>query len=163
MSPAQAKAAYRDVAKASCLAAQNTGVVEENNAVLKVMVSKSQAYKDYSAAYLEKPKTYGVIWEIDAFAACTDWYTFSMAQEAGTQPAIDVTFDNTDGSFTSSQNLGDAGVSTWKYGVAGGRIATAIDLTDVKATRYQVSYGVPDAISLSVLKTAVDAYLKTIN
>lgn len=162
MTPAEAKLAYQSIAQASCLAAQNTGVVEENVAVLKVMVAKAQAYKGYSAAYLEKPKTYGVIWEIDAFAACTDWYTFSMAKEAGQEAAIDVKFNRTDGSFTASQDLGQFGVSTWKYGVSGGLISSALDLTDATATEYKVSYGIPDTASLEVLQIAVDNYLASI-
>jgi hypothetical protein len=162
MSSAKAKAAYRDIAKASCLAAQNTGEVDENDAVLKVMVAKAQAFQDYTAAYLEKPKTYGAIWEIDAFAGCTDWFTFSMSEEAGREAAIDVTFDSTDGSFTAKQDLGELGVSTWKYGVTGGLISSALDLSDSAASKYQVTYGVPDAAGLEVLKIAVDNYLASI-
>ena len=162
MTPVEAKAAYQKIAQASCLAAQNTGEVDENESVLKVLVAKAQAYKDYTAAYLEKPKTYGVIWEIDAFAGCTDWFTFSMAAEAGKEAAIDVAFDSTDGSFTAKQDLGELGVSTWKYGVSGGLITSALDLTEAAATEYKVSYGIPDTASLEVLQIAVDNYLASI-
>jgi len=124
MSSAEAKAAYKKVAQASCLAAQNNGEVDQNQSIRKVMVAKALAYKD---------------------------------------AAIDVTFDSTDGSFTAKQDLGDLGVSTWKYGVAGGLISSALDVTDAKATEYKVSYGVPDPASLEVLRTAVDNYLASIN
>lgn len=162
MSASQARAAYEAVAKDSCLAAQNTGELDQSRTITKVMVPKAQAYKDYSAAYLQKPGTFGVIWEIDAFAGCTDWFTFSMAQEAGQEAEIQVTFDATDGSFTAKQDLGSLGVSRIRYGVADGKIASALDLEAKSPEPVTVKYGPLDAKNLKILVTAVDQYLATL-
>jgi len=163
MTPAEAKAAYKLIAKASCNKAQAEGVVETGATFKAVMTNKDQGYQDFTAAYFEEPDTYSIIWELDGFNACADWFTFSMADEAGQEAAIDVTFDPTDSSFIATQDLGDLGVSSRRFSVENGMIATATNLAPNGAGVVNLKYGNLSNDDLGILKTAVDRYVATIN
>lgn len=158
MTPAEAKAAYKLIAKASCTKAQAEGVVETGNGFTVVMTTKSQNYKDFSAAYLEEPDNYGLLWELDSITSCTDWYTFSMADEAGQEAAIKVTFNPADSTFTTVEDFGDSGIYTYKYTVADGRLATCTNVDNPEKVT-SIKYGALDAEGLKILTTAVDRYL----
>jgi hypothetical protein len=158
MTPAEAKAAFKAVAKASCNKAQAEGVVESDGSYTLVMVNKAQGYKDYSAAYEQNGK-HVLVWEIDGLASCSDWYSFSMAEEAGQEVAIDVTFNPSDASFTTEQDLGELGVSSFRYSVANGLIATSTNLDPKRAKVVTVKYGNITASELEILTTAVDEFL----
>ena len=162
MTPAEAKAAYKLIAQASCNKAQAEGVVETGATFKAVMTNKDQAYQDFSAAYFEEPDNYEIIWELDGFNACSDWYTFSMADEAGQEAAIDVTFEPADESFTARQDLGDLGVSEHRFTVENGMIATATNLDPNGAGPVSLKYGNLATEDLAIIKTAVDRYLATI-
>jgi hypothetical protein len=162
MTPAEAKAAYRLITQASCNAAQSLGVVESSENYTVVSVNKDEGYKDYSAAYLEKPDKYGVIWELTSITACADWFTFSMSDEAGQDAAIDVTFDAADSSYTTFEDFGDSGSANYKYTVVDGKLATATNLDPKNSSVTQIRYGNLTAKDLAILKTAVDEYLATL-
>jgi hypothetical protein len=162
MTPAEAKAAYKLIAQASCNAAQSLGVVETSDAYTVVSVNKADGYKDYSAAYLEKPSKYGVIWELTGITACADWYSFSMADEAGQEAAIEVTFDASDSTYTTFEDFGDSGSANYKYTVVDGKLATATNLDPKNSSVTQIRYGNLTAKDLAILKTAVDEYLATL-
>jgi hypothetical protein len=162
MTPAEAKAAYRLITQASCNAAQSLGVVESSENYTVVSVNKDEGYKDYSAAYLEKPDKYGVIWELTSITACADWFTFSMSDEAGQEAAIDVTFDAADSSYTTFEDFGDSGSANYKYTVVDGKLATATNLGPKNSSVTQIRYGNLTAKDLAILKTAVDEYLATL-
>jgi hypothetical protein len=162
MTPAEAKAAYKAFTKASCNKAQNEGVVETGDTYTAVMASTAQGYQDFTAAYFEQPDTYQIIWELDGFNACADWFTFSMADEAGREAAINVTFNQADASFTATQDLGAMGVSSHRFTVATGLIATATNLDPKHATTVSLRYGTLTADDLKILKTAVDRYTATL-
>ncbi|MEI6591467.1 MAG: hypothetical protein WCO24_05625, partial [Actinomycetes bacterium] len=115
-------------------------------------------YKDYSAAYEQNGK-HVLVWEIDGLASCADWYSFSMAEEAGQEVAIDVTFNPSDASFTTEQDLGEFGVSSFRYSVANGLIATSTNLDPKRAKVVTVKYGNITAGELEILTTAVDEFL----
>jgi hypothetical protein len=162
MTPAEAKAAYKLIAQASCNAAQSLGVVESSEAYTVVSVNKEDGYKDYSAAYLEKPSTYGVIWELTSITACADWYSFSMADEAGQEAAIDVTFDASDSTFTTFEDFGESVSAHFKYSIAEGKLDTATNLDPKNPSVTEMRYGNLTAEDLAILKTAVDQYLATL-
>jgi len=162
MTPAEAKAAYKLIAQASCNAAQSLGVVETSDKYTVVSVNKEEGYKDYSAAYLEKPNKYGVIWELTSITSCADWYSFSMADEAGQEAAIDVTFDAADSTFTTFEDFGDSGSANYKYTVDDGKLATATNLDPKNSSVTQIRYGNLTDDDLAILKTAVDKYLATL-
>ena len=159
MTPAEAKAAFAVIAKDSCFEAQKLGVVESSEDFIVVSLNKDEAYKDYSAAYLEYPSTFGLIWELTAITACADYYTFSMAEEAGKEAEIDVTFDETDSTFTTFEDFGEFGTSNYKFTIVDGKFATAESL-DPKNERFiTIRYGSITADDRAVVETAVEEFL----
>ena len=163
MTPDEAKAAYKAIAKTSCNLAQNQGVAEVGPGTTAIMTNHAQGYKDFTAAYFQAPDTYTIIWELDGFNACRDWYTFSMADEAGKEAKIDVTFNQTDSSFTVKQDLGQIGASAVKVVVADGLIATLTDLNPDTPGIVGLRYGSLTEADLNILKVAVDRYVATLN
>lgn len=159
MTPAEAKAAFSVIAKDSCFEAQKLGVVESSEDFTVVSLNKDEAYKDYSAAYLEYPSTFGLIWELDAITACADYYTFSMSEEAGQEAPIDVTFDENDSTFTTFEDFGEFGTSEYKFTIVDGKFATAENL-DPKNERFiTIRYGSITADDRAVVETAVEEFL----
>ena len=158
MTSAEAKVAFKAIAEASCNKAQAEGVVETDGDYTFVMVNKAEGYKDFSAAYVQAGK-YALVWEIDGIASCSDWFTFSMAEEAGEEAAIDVTFNPADASFTAEQDLGEFGVSSFRFNVANGLIVTSTNLDPKRAKVVSVRYGNIAAAERKILTTAVDEFL----
>jgi len=159
MTPAEAKLAFSKIAKDSCFEAQKLGVVESSEDFIVVSLNKDEAYKDYSAAYLDYPSTYGLIWELTAITACADYYTFSMAEEAGQEADIDVTFDENDSTYTTFEDFGEFGTSNYKFTIVDGKFATAESL-DPKNERFiTIRYGSIKADDRAVVETAVEEYL----
>ncbi len=163
MTPKEAKAAYKEIAKASCNAAQSLGVVEAGDTWRIVSVNKDQNYKDFSAAYFEEPDNYTLIWELDSLHSCADWYSFSMAEEAGQETSIEVTFDPTDSTFTTFEDFGDLGTSNYKYSVRDGKLFTATNLDPEHENTVTIEYGNISEYDRNILVTAVDRYLATLN
>jgi hypothetical protein len=159
MTASEAKAAYKVIAKASCDAAQASGVVEQTGDTTVVMTPKDKNYKDYNAAYFTKPDTFAVIWELTGLAACADWYEFSMADEAGKEAAISVSFDPAGGTFATSQTF-DGSALKALITVDAGRIGISKN-PDTNAIT-SLKYGNQNAEDQNILVTAVDRYLKTI-
>lgn len=156
--PAEAKASYKAIAEASCNKAQAEGVTETSDNFTAVMTPKSQHYKDFSAAYLVEPEEYGLIWELDALVSCADWYTFSMADEAGSEAAIEVTFDPADSTYQTVEDFGDVGIYTYRFTVVDGRVATSVNV-DKPSEVTTITYGAIGDSGLDILMTAVDQHL----
>ena len=159
MTPAEAKAAFAVIAKDSYFEAQKLGVDESSEDFIVVALNKDEAYKDYSAAYLEYPSTYGLIWELDAITACADYYTFSMAEEAGQEADIDVTFEENDSTFTTVEDFGEFGTSEYKFTIVDGKFATAENLDPKNERLITIRYGSITADDRAVVETAVEEYL----
>lgn len=159
MTPAEAKAAYAKIAKLSCDTAQNEGVVETGSDFTLVMVNKEDGYKDFSAAYYSPPSTYELIWELDGITACSDYYTFSMAEEAGQEADIDVTFDETDSSYTTFEDFGEFGTSNLKFQIQDGMLHSFESLDPENPRSSTIRYGNITEEDRKILETAVDAYL----
>ena len=158
MTPAEAKASFKKITQASCNKAQSEGVVETRDGLTVVMTPKDQNYKDFSAAYFEEPSTYGLIWELDSITACADWYTFSMADEANQEAAIDVTYDSETQSYVTVEDFGDSGIFKYSYQVANGLLSKATNLDDPRAL-IEIDYGALSDAELEILTTAVDQHL----
>jgi hypothetical protein len=137
------------------MAAQNTGVVESSANYIQVMASSAQAYQGFVMAYLQKPNKYDVIESITGFAACRDWYVFSMADEAGQEAAIDVFFNQKDASYTAAQN-DPSGPTLFRFTVKNNLIVSSTNLEDIAAGVSNLSYGTLNAAALAILKTAAD-------
>ena len=158
MTPAEAKLAFSKIAKDSCFEAQKLGVVESSEGFKLVSLNKDEAYKDFSAAYLEYPSNYGLIWELDAITACADYYTFSMSEEAGKEADIAVTFDPNDSTYTTFEDFGEFGTSNYKFTIVDGKFATAENLDPKNARFTTIRYGSITDEDRAVVKTAVDEY-----
>ena len=159
MTPAEAKAAYFKIVKLSCNTAQNQGVVETSDKFTVVSVNKEDGYLDFSAAYLEKPATYGLIWELTSITSCADYYTMSMAEEAGQEAAIDVTFDETDSTYTTFEDFGaEIGTSNYRYQIKDGMLHIAENLDPKNPATTSIRYGNITEADRLILKTAVDEY-----
>jgi hypothetical protein len=159
MTPTEAKLAFSKIAEASCTEAQSLGVVEKSENFVVVALNKDEAYKDYSAAYLEYPSTYGLIWELDAITACADYFTFTMAEEAGQEAAIEVTFDEDDATYTTFEDFGEYGTSNYKFTVVDGKFATAENLDPKNERLITIRYGNLTEDDRAVVKTAVEEFL----
>jgi hypothetical protein len=155
MTAAEAKAAYKNIAKASCNWAQRDGVVEVGDGYTAVMTNSTQAYNGFTEASLVAPDEYRVLFDLSDFQACADWYLFSMADEAGKAAAIDVTF-NSDASFNVRKVLASGAASALKIIVADGVIATATNLDPADPWTHGCRYGSLTVADLQILKTAVD-------
>ncbi len=159
MTPAEAKAAFSVIAKDSCFEAQKLGVVESSEDFIVVALNKDEAYKDYSAAYLEYPSNYGLIWELDAITACADYFTFSMAEEAGQEADIDVTFNPEDSTFTTFEDFGEYGTSNYKFTIVDGLFSAAENLDPENARITKIRYGAITEDDRAVVETAVEEFL----
>ncbi len=162
LSAEQARVAFEKIATASCDKAMAEGVVEQSEAAdgfTLVMVPKDQAYQDFSAAYFEPTDKFELIWETDALSACGAAIQFAMAQDSGTDVDMAVSFDETDGTFSTEQDLGEFGVSKLKYEVAGDLLTTIEILESATPDKRTIRYGNLQEADWNILRTAVDRYL----
>jgi hypothetical protein len=86
ITPEEATSKFKSIARASCASALAEGSVEKSESAkgfTLVLVPKTQAYKDFSAAYFQPDDTYELIWEVDAFSACGASMSYDLAEEAG--------------------------------------------------------------------------------
>lgn len=158
LTPAEAKTAYRAIAKASCDKAQAEGEVETDGTYSAIMVPRAMAYQDFSAAYFQKPSKYELIYESNAFNACSDWFTFSTAADAKQPDGITVTFDPATGSYDTRQDLGQFGIFKTRMTVKDGLIVSALNLANKKSKVVTVQYGNLTNDQLAILKKAVDDF-----
>ena len=157
--PAEAKESYKKIAKASCDAAEEFGVVEVTGDTKVVMTPKIKGYKDYNAAYFTAPDTYEIIWELTGLYSCADWFTFSMAEEAGQEAEIDVTFNEKDGTYTTTQTF-DKDVYKYTSTILNGKVTSVYSVRTKDTTTLR--YGNQTEDDQKILVTAVDRYLATI-
>ncbi len=154
---------FAAVAKASCDKAMAEGVVEKSSAAdgfTLVMVPKDQGYQDFSAAFLAAPDDYQLIYEVDAFSSCAAAMEFSLAKEAGGVVDMDIEYDPNDGSFVTTQDLGEFGISKLEYQIKDGLFVGVKTLGEAQADPRTISYGYSEE-DLQILVTAVDRFLAT--
>ena len=157
----QALTEFEAIAKASCAKAMSEGVVEKSTAVdgfTLVMVPKAEGYKDFSAAYFQPADKYELIWETDAFSACSASMQFELAAEGGGKVDLAATFDPGVPAFETTQDLGEFGISHLRYTFAEGVFTGVKTLDTDDADPRTISYGVTDD-DRKILETAVDLYL----
>jgi hypothetical protein len=163
LTPAEAQAEFAAIASASCDKAMTEGVVEQSTALdgfTLVMVPKDQAYKDFSAAYFEPADNYELIWEADALSACSASISFSLAAEAGVESEIKVTFDASDSTFETFEDLGEFGTSRLRYNVDNGLLSRIEVLDEASIDARMIRYGNLQDADWNILRTAVDRYLE---
>lgn len=162
LTPTQATEKFIKIADASCNKALAVGVVEksvDSNGFTLVMVPKDQAYQDFSAAYFQPKNTYELIWETDALSACSASMSFSLAKEGGSESDIKVTYNSSDGTFETTQDLGEYGISHIRYTVAEELFSGTETLDSDTPDARTIKYGDLTDGDWKILKTAVDAFL----
>ena len=155
----QVDSEYLAASTASCDKAQEVGVVEQGPGFTIVSVPKSQAYEGYSAAYLEDPDTYELVWELDALTVCADAMSIQMAQEAGEPWPLKVSFNAETGAYEVFEDFGQYGTSNLAYKVEDGLIVEVNDLGDSDAGDRKITYGDLTEAHWKILRTAADEFL----
>jgi hypothetical protein len=154
---------FDEIAKASCDKAMAEGVVETSTAAdgfTLVMVPKDASYKDFSAAFFAQPDDYQLIYEVDAFSACSAAMQFSLAEEGGGVVDMEIEYDLNDGSFVTTQDLGEFGINKLEYQSKDGLFVGVKTLGESKADPRTISYGYSEE-DMQILITAVDRFLTT--
>ena len=154
-------AEFAKVAKARCDKAMAEGVVEKSTAAdgfTLVMVPKDQGYKDYSAAFLAGPDDYQLIYSVDAFSSCAAAMEFGLAEENGGVVDIEVEYDSKDGSFVTTQGLGQNKINKLEYQTKDGLFVGIKSLGESKADPRTISYGYSEK-DLDILVIAVEVFL----
>ena len=162
MTSQQAEDSFKQIARASCDAAMAEGVVERSEAedgFVLVMVPKNEAYKDFSAAYFQPEDTYELIWETDAFSACGAAISFDLAEEAGQEADIEITFNSDTGQYETFQDFGEFGVSRLAYQAKDGLIVSVTNLESADSGVRTVTYGGLSGTDIQILETAADKFL----
>jgi hypothetical protein len=161
LSAAEALAKFETLAHASCAKAMAQGVVEKSTAkdgFTLVMVPKDEAFKDFSAAFYKPTDTFELIWETDAFSACSASMQLELAAEGGGEPDLLVEFDWATDTFETTQDLGEFGISHLSYAHSNGLFSGIKTLDSGDADPRTITYGVTEA-DREILETAVDRYL----
>ena len=165
VAPADVTAAFREIAYASCDKANAEGVVEsgwDGDLTQKaILVPDSEAYKDYSAVFVAENGVLALIWETDSFASCNASNAYSLAEEAGQEAAIDLTFNEADGTYQTTLDQGPDQEAPFvaTYTVSNGLIVQQHIDADWGETTIEITYGMPSEENIAYLRTAVDAFL----
>jgi len=163
--PVDVTEAFREIAYASCDKANAEGVVEsgwDGDLTQKaILVPDSEAYKDYSAVFVGENGVLALIWETDSFASCNASNTYLLAEEAGQEAEIDLTFNDVDGTYQTTLDQGPDQEAPFvaTYTVSNGLIVQQHIDADWGETTIEITYGMPSDEDLSYLRTAVDAFL----
>lgn len=160
--PADATEAFREIAYASCDKANAEGVVESSwgGTQKAILIPKSIAYKDFNAVFVDENGVPALIWETDSFAACYESNGFALAEEAGQEVEIDLTFNEADGTFQTTLDQGpDQDLFVATYSVSNGLIVQQHIDADWGETTIEITYGMPSDDDIEFLRTAVDEFL----
>lgn len=152
---------FDEIAKASCDKAMAEGVVEKSTSgdgFTLVMVPKDEGYKDFSAAFLDQPDDYQIIYEVDAFSSCAAAIQSSLAEEGGSTVDMKVETDLNSVKFVTTQDLGQGKVLKLEYQTKDGLFVGVKTLGESKADPRTISYGYSEEDML-ILVTAVDRFL----
>jgi hypothetical protein len=83
---------------------------------------------------------------------------FSLAEESGSAFEIEVEYDPSDGSFVTTQDLGEFGISKLQYQTKDGLFTGVKTLGELNTDPRSITYGYSEQ-DLQILITAVDEYL----
>lgn len=133
---------FRDVAIASCEKAMSEGVEELalSQTYRQLMIPKDAAIDGYSAAWEDiETGEVGLIWEADAFLGCAPAMTIWLAEEAGEDPAWEIS--ELEAGFELFQDFGEYGTQTIRFEVDGGFFVTA---AVAGGEQFDIRYGEPN-------------------
>jgi hypothetical protein len=142
--------------------AMEAGVVEQSisgKGATLVMVPKDEAYLDFTAAYYEPEDVFEVIWEVDMFSSCGTSISFDLAEEAGVETGISITFDPANSTFETTQDFGDFGLIRLRYSTSEGFISKIESQDSNKSDQIAIRYGNLNKADWHILRTAVDRFL----
>lgn len=148
---------FLKIAEDSCAKAQTENIVETVADGSKIIVlAKDNAYKDYSAVYIDPQGKTQVIYEME-LSVCAPGYLISMMEEAGKKNEGDYEHGvklNDDGTYTWKQKSFYEGESfeETKYTVVDGIITAA----KTSAYDYSFAYGAVAEADMNVFKKAID-------
>lgn len=161
--PVDATEAFREIAHASCDKAHAEGVVESgwDGTQKAILVPDSEAYQDYSAVFVGENGVPALIWESDSFASCNASNAYSLAEEAGQEADLGLTFNETDGTYQTTLDQGPDQEAPFvaTYTVSNGLIVQQHIDADWGETTVEITYGMPSEEDIAFLQTAVDAFL----
>ena len=161
--PVDATEAFREIAHASCDKAHAEGVVESgwDGTQKAILVPDSEAYQDYSAVFVGENGVLALIWESDSFASCNASNAYSLAEEAGQEADLGLTFNETDGTYQTTLDQGPDQEAPFvaTYTVSNGLIVQQHIDADWGETTVEITYGMPSEEDIAFLQTAVDAFL----
>lgn len=159
--PTDVNAAFREIADASCEKANAEGVVETtaDGAASNILVPKKFAYKDFNAVAVSEDDGFSLIWSTDDFVTCNASVGFAMAEDSGGAYLLEVTFDETDGSYATVYDTGQDFVIENRYLVSDGVFVGALLGPANTAVEMSITYGMPTDEQVAVLEAAVDAFL----
>ncbi|MFM6966314.1 MAG: hypothetical protein ACKOWI_02935 [Rhodoluna sp.] len=84
-----------------------------------------------------------------------------MADEVAKKPTLSVTYPPTEGTFETTEDLGEYGINHIRYEVTAGRFSSSETLVDKDADKRTIRYGNLVDSDWATLRTAVDRNLKS--
>lgn len=164
ISSEEAKSKFMEISRASCEKAMTEGVVEQSTSpegITLVMVPRDAAYLDFSAAYSQPEDTYELIWEVDAFSSCGASASFDLAEQAGVESDIAVSFNSYTGAFETTQDFSEFGLVRLSYNTTDGLISRVETLGSNEPDPRIIRYGNLKDTDWIILRTAVDRFLES--
>jgi hypothetical protein len=152
----EAKKLFLAAANASCDKARTEGVVETSGDFTAVMIPKDSAIDGYSAAYLEAPDTYSLIWEADAFASCTTSIYVSLAEEGGVKPTMKV--KPIDGGVSVVDEGWDGQDTHFDYKIENGLFVEVLNSGVPGSDVIKIEYGNITEQETAIIQKAIDAF-----
>jgi hypothetical protein len=161
---AQIEQDFLKIADDSCAKAQTENIIEEVADGSRIIaLAKSNAYKDYSAIYIDADGKVQVIYELE-LAVCGPGYLISMMEEANHDNSGDYEHHiklNSDGTYTWTQHSygTESGLEDTIFTVNSGLITAAV----TPAYSYTFSYGPISDADMQTFQAAIDAELERLN
>lgn len=156
ITPKAAKAQFIDAANASCDKALAEGVVETTGDMTAVMIPKDSAIDGYSAAYLEAPDIYSLIWEADFFASCATSMYLSLLEEAGQKPGMKVR--SIDGGVRVIDEGWDGQDTTFEYKIEAGLLVEVENVGIPDSDVVKIAYGNITESEVAIIEKAIQAF-----
>ena len=160
---AQIEKDFLKAADDSCAKAQTENIIETVEDGSRIIaLAKANAYKDYSAIYIDAAGKVQVIYELD-LSVCGPGYLISMMEEANHDNSGDYEHHiklNADGTYTWTQHVyGEDKLEDTIYTVESGIITAA----DTSAYNYTFTYGPLSDADMVIFKKAIDDELARLN
>lgn len=160
---AQIETEFLEIAESSCSKAQSENVVESVDGSKIIALAKDNAYKGYSAVYIDADGKTQVIYELD-LVVCGPGYLISMMEEANQGNSGDYEHHiklNVDGTYTWTQHSygTDSGLEDTIFTVENGIIVAAKTPT----YDYTFQYGSISEADMAIFQVAIDAELERLN